>query len=92
MSEGQYNPDSIDAVLSRIDSTLKKHVDDTALYRQALDKKLAEHAAEISANAESISKVSTDLSEHKTRVLTFATLIGGASGHIGGWFQKIFGQ
>ena len=84
MSNGDYNPNSVDSVLSSIKTTLESHVADTAQYRKSLD-------ARIAAVEEKAVGVERDFKEHKNRVFTFATIIGGASGHAGGWLQKFFG-
>ena len=81
MSDQSYNPNSIDAVLSRIESKLNKHVDDTATYRKHLDDKIAATDAEAK-------RINEEFVSFRNRAIGFATLVGGASGHVGGWLSK----
>jgi hypothetical protein len=81
MSGENYNPNSIDAVLSRIESTLKQHVEDTSTYRKSLDANLKSHGERIS-----------ELENCRTKAIGFAAGAGATGGAVGAWLHKFFGN
>lgn len=78
MSE-DFNPNSLNAVLASIKTTLENHVNETKEYRRALDEKVGDHGKRIG-----------ELESGQKRTLLMALLGGGATGHAGGWLHKIF--
>jgi hypothetical protein len=79
MGEGEYNENSIDAVLSRIENTLKTHVEGTAVYRKKLDDSIEEHAKRISS-----------LENDKAKACGLAAGAGIAGGGLGAFLHKLF--
>jgi len=77
MSDSNYNPNSIDAVLSRIENTLNNHVDETRQYRKVNDAKHTE-----------VEKRVSDLEGDKKKILGVALGAGGLP-HV---LAKIFGS
>lgn len=77
MSEQNYSPNSIDAVLSRIETTLNSHVSETREYRKVNDTK---HAA--------VEQRVASLEGDKKKILGIALGAGGLP-HV---FAKVFGS
>ncbi len=65
----EYNPDSTDATLSRIETTLNNHVDESRRYRTDLDVKLSKHDARI-----------TELEESSWKTKGAVGILGGLTG------------
>ena len=80
MSDQDYNPNSVDAVLSRIENKLTQHVDGTASYRKSLDDNLKAHGDRIA-----------DLEACKTKAVGFMAGAGLSGGALGSWLHKLFG-
>ena len=76
-----FNPNSTDAVLSRIETTLNAHVDETRLYRMSND---AAHGAVLSRVAE--------LEGDKKKILGIAIGAGIGAGGIGAAIGQLFGK
>ena len=74
MSE-DYNPDSLQAVLSRIDTRLADHVRETKEYRGRLDTKLEAHGTRLAS-----------LETDRNKALGMAA----GAGTIGGWLVSLF--
>lgn len=74
MSE-DYNPASLQAVLSRIDTTLAAHVAETKEYREKLDEKMEGQNARLAS-----------LETDRNKALGLAA----GAGTIGGWFASLF--
>ena len=76
-----FNPNSTDAVLSRIETTLNAHVDETRLYRMSND---AAHGAVLARV--------TELEGDKKKILGIAIGAGIGAGGVGAAIGQLFGK
>ena len=81
MSQDNYNPDSIDAVLSRIENTLNNHVIETRVYRQSND-----------AKHDLIQQRLSELDGDKKKIVGIAIGSGLGAGGIGTFLAKFLGS
>lgn len=80
MGGENYNPNSLDASISRIETVLNRHVEETVVFRKRLEETLASHEKEIA-----------QLKSDKARTIGFAAGAGAAGGGLGAFLHKIFG-
>jgi molybdopterin biosynthesis enzyme MoaB len=81
MSQENYNPNSIDATLARIEQVLTTHVNETREYRRVNDDK---HVI--------TDKRVTSLEADRTKLVIAGTALGTSGGAVGSWLHKIFGS